>query len=326
MREPQHLNDGCLKGRRLLVTGGAGFIGSHVVERALALGAKVRVLDDFSTGSERNLRPFLDRIEVVEADVAELAACQTAMRGVDSVVHFAAIVAVEYSLQAPARTLAVNVTGTANILQAAHEAGAERVVYASSSSVYGDAPAPHREGHEGTPGSPYALSKLMAEHLAAQFYRCYGLSALGLRFFNVYGPRQSADSYYAAVVSRFLHAASRREPLTIHGTGNQSRDFVYVHDVAAATLVALTSAQTTTGVFNVGTGKPTTIRELASSIQALLPGLHQLRSEAARENDILLSLADMKRFEQSFGWRPETPLAEGLKATAEPYLTPRASE
>lgn len=304
--------------RRILVTGGAGFIGSHLVERAVAQGAFVRVLDDFSTGSRVNLSAIIDRIEIVEGSIGSPAVCSAAMHDIEYVLHCAAVTSVDLSLQQPARTIDVNVSGTCNVLGAAREAKVTRVVYASSSSVYGTGvPAPQREGHEGTVQSPYALSKAMSEQLAELFYRCFGLSAVGLRFFNVYGPRQSPTSSYAAVIPTFLQALRDGRPLSIHGTGGQTRDFVHVADVAEVVLSALTTARATTGVYNVGTGTATSIRELAEAVCGLRVGASELRYGPGRADDIAESRADQTRFEQVFGKRDWISMREGLRLTAD---------
>lgn len=243
------------------------------------------------------------------------------MRDVELVVHLAAIASVDYSLQQPANTLRVNVAGSANIMQAARDASVARIVYASSSSVYGaDLSPPHREANEGVSHSPYALSKSMTEQLARLHHRCYGTSAIGLRFFNVYGPRQDPNGSYAAVIPRYLLARRHGQSLTIYGTGSQSRDFVHVSDVASATLLALTANQVTSGVYNVGTGRPTTILELAELVTSLLPGSMDHQFAPGRAYDLAESYADMTQFELAFGTRTWLSVRDGLRLTAEHYL------
>ncbi len=215
-----------LNGRRTLVTGGAGFIGSHLVDALLARNARVTVLDDLSTGRLENLGGNLDRITFLRGDVRDLQTCRRACQGADLVFHQAALGSVPRSMADPASTFAVNVGGMANVLTAARDAFVRRIVYASSSSVYGDSETlPKREGDEGRPLSPYALSKSTCEEVAAVFARCFGMDLVGLRYFNVYGPRQDPEGPYAAVVPRFFAAALAGEPPVVHGDGEQSRDF-----------------------------------------------------------------------------------------------------
>src|ERR1044072_6248051 len=230
-------------GEGVLVTGGAGFIGSHLVDALVERSARVRVLDDLSSGSVGNLARYLDAegaaVELQRGDIRDVEACRRACEGLSWVFHLAALGSVPRSIDDPASSIAVNVTGTANVFAAAREAGARRVLYASSSSVYGDdPPLPKREGEEGVPLSPYAASKAMGEQLAATFARSYGQELVGLRFFNVFGPRQSPHGPYAAVVPRFLAAAQRGEPMEIHGDGGQRLDFTYVTDAVKAALLA----------------------------------------------------------------------------------------
>ncbi|MFP5287555.1 MAG: NAD-dependent epimerase/dehydratase family protein, partial [Thermoanaerobaculia bacterium] len=222
-----------LQGVSVLVTGGAGFIGSHLVDALVARGARVRVLDDLSTGRRENLQDA----ELIEGDIRNPEICRAACEGVEYVFHQAALGSVPRSLIDPGASIAVNVTGTANVFAAAREA--RRVIYASSSSVYGDGETVvKREGEEGRPLSPYAASKAMGEELAEVFGRCYGQELIGLRYFNVYGPRQSPDGPYAAVVPRLFQACREGEAPVIHGDGEQSRDFTWVGDAVLANLLA----------------------------------------------------------------------------------------
>ena len=301
----------------VLVTGGAGFIGSHLVDALVGAGARVRVLDDLSSGSRANLEHLAGRVELILGDVREIADCRRACDGARRVFHLAALCSVPMSLRDPAATIAVNVGGTANVLAAAAGATAERVVYASSSSVYGDAPGlPQREGEEGVPLSPYALSKAMAEQLAEQFSRTLGLQTVGLRYFNVYGPRQRPDGAYAAVVPRFLAARAAGLPMEIHGDGAQTRDFVYVGDAVAATLLAATAPPSACGrAYNVAGGRSVSVRELAAAVLELTGASAPPRHLPARPGDVPNSRADLGAAERDLGYRPSVGLAEGLRRT-----------
>jgi len=305
---------------RALVTGGAGFIGSHLVEALLAQGARVRVLDDLSTGRRENLPE--GKVELTEGDTRDLDTCRAACAGVEHVFHQAALGSVPRSLADPATTIAVNVGGTANVLTAAREAGVRRVIYASSSSVYGDAAAVVKEeGEEGCPLSPYAASKVMAEDLAAVFARCYGQELIGLRYFNVYGPRQSPDGPYAAVVPRFFRACLADEAPVIYGDGRQSRDFTFVEDAVAANLLAAGAPREALGrAYNVARGERTTIAELAERVREAVGSGRPPRHEPPRPGDVLHAQADIGRAALCLGFRAAVPLREGLERTAAYYL------
>ena len=308
-------------GGTILVTGGAGFIGSHLVESLVESGSPVRVLDDFSTGREENLAPIRDRIELLRGDLRDEGICRRAVEGVGLVFHQAALGSVPRSLARPERTLGVNVGGTGNLLAAAREAGVERFVYASSSSVYGDSSRlPKREGEEGAPLSPYALSKRMNEELADVFQRCYDLGTVGLRYFNVYGPRQDPAGPYAAVVPRFVERGLRGEAMTIHGDGEQSRDFTYVADAVRANLLAAEAGKEATNrVFNVAGGRRVTVNELARRIRELTKSGTPPRHGPARPGDVRHSLADLTEAERGLGYAPTVSLEEGLRRTVEAY-------
>ena len=309
----------------VLVTGGAGFIGSHLVEALVAEGAGVRVLDDFSSGRRESLAHLGARVEVLDGDVRDLGACAAACRGAGIVFHLAALGSVPRSLSEPAPTIAVNVGGTANVLAAAVEAAVARVVYASSSAVYGDAPGlPQREGEEGRPLSPYALSKSMGEQLAAQFARNFGLETVGLRYFNVYGPRQDPEGPYAAVVPRFLAAARAGRPLEIHGDGEQSRDFTHVADAVAATLLAALAPAAACGrAYNVAGGRSVSVNELAGAVLELAGGGPPPRHLPARAGDVPHSRADLAAATRELGYSPRVALAEGLRRTWDSSASPR---
>lgn len=307
----------------VLVTGGAGFIGSHLVDALLDLGARVRVLDDLSTGYRGNLGHARGRVELLEDDVRDPEACLHACSGVSLVFHQAALGSVPRSMKDPATTIAVNVSGTANVFAAARDAEVRRVVYASSSSVYGDgATLPKREGEEGRPLSPYALSKAMNEELAEVFTRCFGLELVGLRYFNVYGPRQDPSGPYAAVIPRFFAACRAGEPPRIFGDGEQTRDFTYVADAVRANLLAAGAPAAACGrAYNVAGGRQTTLNRLAREIRSLTGCGAEPVHEAPRPGDVRHSRADPVRAKEALGFVAEVPLAEGLRRSLEFYRT-----
>ncbi len=306
----------------VLVTGGAGFIGSHLVDALLKVNARVRVFDDFSTGRQENLAHCQAKLESIEGDIREAEICRDACRDIQIVFHQAALGSVPRSLEDPATTIAVNVLGTANILAAACDAGVRRVVYASSSSVYGDSEKlPKREGAEGRPLSPYAASKRMAEQLAVVFFQCYGLPSVGLRYFNVYGPRQDPSGPYAAVIPRFFKACYSGDPMQIYGDGEQSRDFTYVADAVEANLLAARAPDNACGsAYNVATGEQTTVTRLAKVISRLAGSARKEPVfEPPRAGDVRHSLADLELSREQMGYDPRYDLAKGLAASRDHY-------
>ena len=300
-----------MSGSSVLVTGGAGFIGSHVAERFAREGFEIRVLDDLSTGAAANLEPAW---KLLRADVADPAAVDAAVAGSEIVVHLAAFTSVPESFVRFADCYRTNVFGTANVLRACVRHGVRKLVFASSSAVYSDQPeAPKSEAECPGPSSPYGISKLEGEHLLGAHAELDGLASAALRFFNVYGPRQPADSAYAAAVPIFIERALRGEPLTVYGDGRQTRDFVFVADVAEAVLrAALSSA---TGVLNVGTGVAQEILGLADAVARLTAHRVPPRFAPSRPGDVRASSADVSRARHLLGWAPARPLAEGLEAT-----------
>ena len=311
------------RGSRVLVTGAAGFIGSHLVDALVARGAAVRALDSLVSGHRENLGHHLAKIEFFEGDIRDAATCRQACRGATYVFHQAALGSVPRSLADPATTFAVNVAGTANIFTAARDEGVSRVVYASSSSVYGDSEVlPKREGEEGRPLSPYALSKRMNEELAELFGRCFGVELIGLRYFNVYGPRQDPEGPYAAVLPRFFKASLAGNAPVIYGDGEQSRDFTFVSDAISANLLAAGAATEACGrAYNVAGGRRTTINQLARAVREAVGGAPEPRYEEARAGDVRHSLANGSLSERVLGFVPEVELSEGLVMARRHYAT-----
>jgi UDP-glucose 4-epimerase len=301
-----------------LVTGGAGFIGSHLVEALLREGRAVRVLDDFSTGAADNLRRTRGRAEVLEGDVADLETVRRAMRGVEVVFHQAALASVPRSVADPLATHRVCVNGTLNVLTAARAAGVRRVVYAASSSAYGNsARLPKCEADPVAPLSPYAAAKLAAEHYCAAFHEVYGLETVRLRYFNVFGPRQSPDSPYAAVIPRFLRAMSEGESPVIHGDGRQSRDFTFVDDVVQANLLAASAPGVGGRLYNIACGRRTTLLELVEHLNGRLGTAIDPTHTAPRAGDVRHSQADISRAREELGYCPATDVPTGLRHCVE---------
>jgi UDP-glucose 4-epimerase len=310
---------------RYLVTGGAGFIGSHLVERLLSGGHRVRVLDNFSSGSLTNLAfaaPFGEALEVVRGDVRDLAVVEAATAGVEVIFHQAALRSVPRSVEDPLGTNADNVTGTLHVLEAARRSGVRRVVYASSSSVYGDRPElPKREDQPLAPISPYAVSKAAGEQYASVWSRLYGVETVGLRYFNVFGPRQDPASEYAAVIPRFILWGFRGEPLEIHGSGEQSRDFTYIDNVVEANVLAAVADGASGGVFNIACGDRISLLDIVGRLERLLGRSLARRHTPARAGDVPHSLADIDRATRALGYTPKVDFDEGLARTVEYFRT-----
>jgi UDP-glucose 4-epimerase len=304
--------------RRVLVTGGAGFIGSNLVRALLERGDAVRVLDNFSTGNRRNLEEIADGVEVVEGELRSYERVHAAVRGVELVFHQGALPSVPRSVHDPLTTSAVNVEGTLNVLLAARDEGVRRVVFASSSSVYGNAgPLPRVESASPDPISPYAVSKLAAERYCVGFHAVYGLETVALRYFNVFGPRQDPTSQYAAVVPRFIAAVAEGRAVPVHGDGEQSRDFTYVANVVDANLLAAASPHAVGRVVNVATGTPTTVNGLADAIGALMGRTVEKGYLPDRAGDVRDSWADVGEAGRLLGFEPQVGLGEGLRLTVE---------
>ncbi len=300
-----------------LVTGGAGFIGSNIVHALVARGEAVRVLDNFSTGSWANLAEVRDRIEVIEGDVRDSSVLQRALAGVEYVSHQAALRSVPRSVDDPLSTDAVNTHGTLQLLVAARAAGTvKRVVYASSSSVYGDSPAlPKEEDQTPAPISPYAVSKLAGEYYCRTFTRLYGLETVSLRYFNVFGPRQSPESKYAAVVPLFIRAALRGEPLVVHGDGEQSRDFTYIDNVVQANLLACTQPNVGGEVFNVACNERHSVLEIAHTVARLVGKPIKIEHTPPRAGDVRHTQASIAKAQRLLGYQPAVGFEEGMRRT-----------
>jgi nucleoside-diphosphate-sugar epimerase len=300
-----------------LVTGGAGFIGSNIVHALVARGEAVRVLDNFSTGSWANLAEVRDRIEVIEGDVRDPSVLQRALAGVEYVSHQAALRSVPRSVDDPLSTDAVNTHGTLQLLVAARAAGTvKRVVYASSSSVYGDSPAlPKEEDQTPAPISPYAVSKLAGEYYCRTFTRLYGLETVSLRYFNVFGPRQSPESKYAAVVPLFIRAALRGEPLVVHGDGEQSRDFTYIDNVVQANLLACTQPNVGGEVFNVACNERHSVLEIAHTVARLVGKPIKIEHTPPRAGDVRHTQASIAKAQRLLGYQPAVGFEEGMRRT-----------
>lgn len=299
-----------------LVTGGAGFIGSHLVEALVARAEKVRVLDDFSTGSWANLAPFGDAVEVVEGDIVDYPVVLDAMVGVNHVLHHAAIASVEHSMRDPIQVHRVNVDGTLNVLLAAREARIQRLVFASSAAIYGAANRlPSDEEALPQALSPYAASKIAGETYIHSFVAAFALPATILRYFNVYGPRQDPTSPYSGVITRFVAAIHRGEPPTIFGDGRQTRDFVYVGDVVRANLKACSTPAAIGGTFNVASGQQLSVLRLSEILNGVLGQRLKPQFAPARAGDVRHSHADISRVRRVLGWQPQVGLEGGLAQT-----------
>lgn len=299
-----------------LVTGGAGFIGSHIVQRLVARGESVRVLDNLSTGRLGNLDSVRGRIDFIDGDLRDEAAVRQAVAGVTTIFHEAAEPSVPRSIADPATTYAINVTGMLTLMTAAKDAGVQRLVFASSSAVYGNDPEmPKRETMAPAPISPYASSKLAGEGLCQVFTAAYGLEAVALRYFNVYGPGQDPNSAYAAVIPKFLDAIGRGEPPRIFGDGEQSRDFVFVEDVVAANLLAAATPGIGGQVFNIATGEAVTLNQTLDLIESLTGATTNAERLPERAGDVRHSLADISKARRVLGFAPSVSFEEGLRRT-----------
>lgn len=306
---------------KVLITGGAGFIGSHLADRLLEVGAKVRILDDLSTGKRENL-PDHDALEFIEGDIRDTEMVSRCLEGVDAVVHLAAIASVQASIDEPIRAHQVNFDGTLNLLEASRRTGIKRFLYACSAAVYGDAASvPVSENVALNPLSPYAVDKLTGEYYLLHYHRKHGLAATSFRFFNIYGPRQDPSSPYSGVISIFVNSLQRNRPVTLFGDGSQTRDFVYVADLADLLARAVYGLDGVGAVFNVGTGMRYSLLQLLEYLEKLSGRKIVRQHEAARLGDIQHSCADVSRLKQVFGSAPATPFDHGLKKLLESLNT-----
>jgi nucleoside-diphosphate-sugar epimerase len=312
-----------------LVTGGAGFIGSHIVERLLKQGHFVRVLDNFSTGRRENLNFVLNakrssnsvnsnNFELIEGDICDFDTCQKAVRDINIVIHEAALRSVPKSVDKPLEFNVVNITGTLNLLLAASNEGVKRFVFASSSSIYGDAETlPESEDKQPLPVSPYAATKLSGEYYCRVFAKSYNLATVSLRYFNVFGPRQSLESKYAVVIPKFINCLLNGQAPPVHGDGRQSRDFTYIDNVVDATLLAAVANEVSSEVFNVATGKAYTILDLLSYLSEITDIQIEPQFTPPRPGDIRHTLADISKARKLLGYEPKIDFEEGLRRTVE---------
>ena len=310
------------KPSRILVTGGAGFIGSNLTETLLKQGHRVRVLDNFSTGKRENL--IFDKtypsLDIMEGDIRDFALCQKSMKEIDYVFHQAALASVPQSVEDPLTANAVNVEGTLNILLAARDEGVKRLIYASSCAVYGDDPTlPKREGMVSVPLSPYALQKYIGEHYNRLFFQLYDLETVSLRYFNVFGPKQDPGSLYSAVIPRFIDALVHHQSPVVYGDGEQSRDFVYVDNVVQANLLAMSAKHLYGEVINIGSGNKTSLNRLLEILKDILGSNVTPIYQEARKGDIKESLADIQKGKKVLTYESRIGMEAGLKLTVEHF-------
>lgn len=307
---------------KTLVTGGAGFIGSHLVERLLKEGHSVVVVDNFSSGKEENLsflqsyQEWRNRYTLIRGDIRHYSVCLKACQGIEVVFHQAALRSVPRSLDNPFEYNEVNITGTLNLLKASLECGVKKFIFASSSSIYGETNTfPEKEQDYPRLISPYALTKLAGEYYCRVFHQNFGLSTVCLRYFNVYGPRQALDDEYAVVIPKFINCMLNNEKPPIHGTGQQSRDFTYVDDVVSANLLAAETEKGIGQVFNIATGKNHSILELVALLNKIMGKNIDPTFTPPRKGDVFKTLADISAAEQMLGYKPTITFEEGLKRT-----------
>jgi nucleoside-diphosphate-sugar epimerase len=305
-----------------LITGVAGFIGSSLARAVLAQGDEVRGIDNFSTGKRENLDEILGKIDFREVDLLNLDALHDACRGVDYIFHEAAIPSVPKSVLDPLGSNRANVDGTVHLLIAARDAKVKRVVYAASSSAYGDTPTlPKHEGMVPNPNSPYAVAKLTGEYYMTSFYRCYGLETVSLRYFNIFGPRQDPSSPYSGVLAKFITQMLDGEQPTIFGDGAQSRDFTYIQNAVEANLLAIKApaSQAAGQVFNVATGERADLNQAFELLKKITGYTDDVKYAPARSGDVKHSLADLSRIEKHLGYKPKVDFEEGLRRTVDWY-------
>lgn len=305
---------------KYLVTGGAGFIGSHITEELVKRGESVRVLDNFLTGKKENLTSFLTDIDLIEGDIRDYSQCQKAVKGIDYVLHQAALPSVPRSVSDPITSNEINITGTLNMLFASKEEGIKSFVFASSSAVYGDDQRlPKKEGNEGSPLSPYALGKLTGEQYCRIFSQLYGFNTVSLRYFNIFGPRQDPLSQYASAIPNFVSKILNNKQPIIFGDGEQSRDFAYVSNVVEANLLTSQAQNVSGEVFNIACGSRTTVNLLIDEIKAILGKDIPSNFNDPRQGDVRHSHADISRAVEKLNYKPLITFSEGLKKTISWY-------
>ncbi len=305
---------------KILVTGAAGFIGSNLVDALLSAGYEVRALDNFATGHRSNLEHVADDIELVEGDLRSYERVSRAVRGCEAVFHEGAMPSVPRSVQDPLTSSEINIGGTLNVLLAARDAGVQRVISASSSSVYGDAPGfPRAETQATSPLAPYAVSKLAAEQYCRVAHLVYGLETVCLRYFNVFGRRQDPFSQYSAVIPKFIVGMREGVAPTVHGDGTQSRDFTHIDDVVTANLLALEAPAAAGGIYNIACGRQISLNELVADLNGLLGTELAPRYVPPRPGDVKHSRADVGRAERDLGFRAAVEFREGLRRTIDAY-------
>lgn len=305
---------------KYLVTGGAGFIGSHIAGELVRKGHSVRIIDNFSTGKRENISSFVDDIELVEADIREFKVCREVVEGMDFVLHQAALTSVPLSIEDPLLTNEINITGILNLLLASREAKVQRLVFASSAAVYGeDSRLPKTENMEGLPISPYALSKRVGELYCRLFSQLYGLSTVSLRYFNIFGPRQDPFSQYASVIPNFIGKMLNDEKPAVFGDGEQSRDFLYVSNVVDANILALKATGVSGEVFNIAGGEKTTVNSLIEELNGALGKEIKPSYDDPRPGDIKHSYADISKARKMLKYEPTVSFKEGLNETVRWY-------
>jgi len=306
----------------ILVTGGAGFIGAHIVQRLVKEGHRVRVVDNLSTGNLRRLTDVISTIEFTEADLADPLVCDRVVDGIEYVVHQAAIPSVQRSIRDPITSNCANITATLNLLESCRNQGVRRLVYAASSSAYGDtAVLPKREDMPPNPLSPYALQKFVGERYCGLYHDLYGLETVSLRYFNVFGPGQDPNSEYSAVIPKFIKGLLAFQPLIVFGDGEQSRDFTYVENVVQANIAALHAEGAVGRVFNIAYGERISLNTLIGTLERIIGVKAKVKFEPTRNGDVRHSLADIHLARSILGYEPNIGVEQGLKKTVEAMTT-----
>ena len=301
-----------------LVTGGAGFIGSHIVQYLLQNNQQVRILDNFSTGKKENLQGFFNDLEIIDGDLRDPSAVSRAVKKIDVIFHEAAFVSVSQSMIEPKTCYDVNVSGTENLFEESRKAGVRRIVLASSEAVYGESEViPILEDHKTQPLSPYAASKVINEIYADMYSRSFGIECVVLRYFNVFGPRQRPDSQYAAVIPIFIRSILSDNVITIFGDGNQTRDLIFVHDVVRANLLAAETHSAAGNIFNICTGIETSIQQLVDIFRELFPETVTVQYGPPRAGDINRSAGNPSRAKEKLNFQPQTGITHGLSQSVE---------